>query len=109
MDNPTAEIATLKETVRTLNREIRDLKRAHSESDRARTAEMKALTDEIEAMHRAVLPIMSIAPRLEKLLTEADRQDGFKSAAKLMLGGGLIGTLAAVLAGVWEFFAKGAG
>lgn len=109
MDNAAAEIATLKETVRTLNREIRDLKRAQADSDKTRTAEMKALTEEIELLHRAVLPVMALAPRLERLLIEADKQDGFKSAAKLILGGGVIGTLAAALAGVWEFFSKGAG
>ena len=109
MDNTTAEIATLKETVRGLNREIRDLKLAQKESDQARSVAMAALTDEIDAMHRSIMPIVTILPRLEKLLIEADRQDGFKSAAKLILGGGLIGTVAAALAGVWEFFSKGAG
>jgi len=109
MDNSAAEIATLKETVKGLNREIRDLKTSHKEGQQARAIEMKALTDEVEAMRLAMEPIRLLAPRLTQLLIQADRQDGMKTAAKLILGGGVIGALAAALAGIWEFFSKGAG
>lgn len=105
--DPTAEIAALKETVRAQSREIRDLKTAHRDMTREQAASIGKLADEIEALSKAMQPLLISGQRLNQLLIEADRQDGMKSAAKLIIGTGFVAMLSAAIAGIYNFFAKG--
>jgi hypothetical protein len=107
MSDPTAEIAALKETVKAQSREIRDLKTAHRDLTRQQAESISALAKEIEALTLGIQPVLMSAERLNKLLIEADRQDGMKSAAKLIVGTGFVAMIGAAIAGIYNFFAKG--
>lgn len=107
--NSDIETAALKATITGLNREIRDMKIAHRDSNKQSTDSIEALANEIAALRLVIQPVLKSSARLEQLLIEADRQDGMKSLAKLIVSGGLIAMLAAAIVGIYEFFSKGLG
>jgi seryl-tRNA synthetase len=106
--NQVAEIASLKATVKAQAVEIRDLKKLFGETSKEFNDSLRALTKAQNELMLQVQPMVNSAAKLEKLLTEADRNDGMKSLAKLLIGGGFIAACASALAGIYEYF-KGLG
>lgn len=109
-----AEGASLKATTRAQAVEIRDLKKAVDavveKMDAAAEKNAEALTAMTAAFHSLqlqVTPMLKSAEKLDRLLTEADRQDGMKTLASKLVGGGVIGTVLTALAGIFYYFKGG--
>jgi len=49
-------------------------------------------------------PFIKSAEKIDKLLTEADRQDGMRSLAKTLIGGGVLASVLAGIAGIFTYF-----
>lgn len=98
------ELAALGAKLEARDMEIRDLKKAMQATNRS----VDQLTAEVAALRLQVQPMLHIAERLEKLLAEADRQDGMKSLGKQIVGWGFLGALGAAMAGIYRYFMGGA-
>lgn len=103
----TAEIASLKATVRAQALEIRDLKKMLGTVSTEMTSAIKELTASQAEMALQVQPVVKSAEKLEKLITEADRADGMKSLATMLIGGGFFASAGAALLGLFQYFSKG--
>ncbi len=98
-----AEVAALKATVQAQAREIRDLKAAVTASHES----IDKLAEQVAALTLSVQPMLQSAAKLDRLLSEADRQDGMKTLGKQIVGGSFLAALGAGLLGVYKFFAGG--
>lgn len=105
--NHAAEIAGLKATVRAQSREIRDLKETAKEQIANQTALAEDLGAKVEALTLQLAPFLKSAERIDKLLAEADRQDGMRDLAKTLIGGGFFAGAGAALLGVYHYFVGG--
>jgi uncharacterized coiled-coil protein SlyX len=97
------EVATLQATVQAQAREIRDLKSAVAASN----ASIDELAKQVAALTLSVQPMLQSAAKLDRLLTEADRQDGMKTLAGKIVGGSFLASIGAALIGVYHYFAGG--
>ncbi len=103
--NHAAEIADLKATVRAQSREIRDLKSAAKDHATAHAGAVTELGEQIRELTLQIQPFVKSAERIDKLLTEADRQDGMKALAKTLVGGGFLAGVGAAIVGIFNYFA----
>jgi hypothetical protein len=103
--NHAAEIAALKATVRAQSREIRDLKVAARDLAQNNAAKIEDLATKIEEMNGQLQPFVLSAQKIDKILTEADRQDGMRSLAKTLIGGGFLAGIGAAIVGIFKYFA----
>jgi len=106
--NHAAEIAGLKATVQAQSREIRDLKRVAKELADTHASTVDELSGKLDALTLQIQPLILSAEKINALLTKADREDGMKSLAKTLIGGGFLAAIGAALMGVFHYFA-GAG
>lgn len=97
------ELAALGAKLEARDMEIRDLKKAMEATNRS----VDNLTAEVAALRLQVQPMLRSAEKLEKLLSEADRQDGMKSLAQQVVGWGALGAFGAALVGIYRYFMGG--
>lgn len=100
-------IAGLRERSRAQDIEIRDLKLALRESEQNHAAQVAALAGEVKDLTKQLQPLVMMAPKLSELLDAASETKGQRALAVWLLGGGVVVTFAAVLAGIFKWFANG--
>jgi len=83
--------------------EIRDLKREQHEL----SATITRLSEALAAHQLTLAPMVAANARLAQLIEEADKAKGAGALAKLLVGGGVIGTITSAILGVFYFFSKG--
>jgi len=99
------ELAALGAKLEARDMEIRDLKKAME----ATNASLDKLSEQVAALTLQVQPMLNSAAKLDRLLTEADRQDGMKTLGKQVVGGGALAAVGAALLGIYNYFVGGAG
>lgn len=107
LETQTVRMARMEEHLKTAGARIGAL-----EADLSRAGdEIAGLRRELAALNLAMQPLIASHAQLQELIAAAQEQRGMGKLARQIFGGSLIVTIlaaaAAVLSGIWQFFAHG--